>query len=722
MKHLVSLIFLLFTGLHALQLHAQDVKVQTSGTDKNLYSIHFTDQHYGWAAGEAGTLLSTTDGGESWTLQQTRFTDTFRSVRFFDEFTGWVSGDDNLLIHTNDSGRRWSDRRPSPVSGQNLYSLHAFDWNRLITAGGPGSPVHYSSNGGTTWSQRHRDTTEGVFSSIHFRNTDNGVAITDGRVAATDNGGRSWNTVYEANGGKLRDAVITTVGDIFFILSGDETGNVMHIPAGSEEAAPVFETVQSGLRALALSGDDRLSAVSKSGSVYGSDDGGRTWFTLQERITDNRINSIHLSEQGTIWLAGDSGSIIRLQNDLLPVPFREREISTALIASEEQAVELLNRSLRYAEKAEQADDPGDRRAYYIRVRKAVISVQEYYRDQQIPGYIAERLTELPVLFRAVEHNAGAELYSEFRNREYDPDDAEANLLLRKASGHFKNAILLLPDSTESMFSLAYMESLAGNSEDAIYWLERVFGKTETQPKERHDLLVRLYLESDRIDEARNAALSASEIYPEERLFLEYLAEMDLASPGAGASPETLDRLIDADPENPQYRYVRGTRTSAAAFEKLNEIAGLYEELWRLGDALLGASDESEQDQIRRQIRQTESRISGAEREGNRLSESAETDLKRAVENAPEFEDAHFVLGVLSLNRAAVLEEIRMFTPDEQEASRLDARITGYLEKSMEHFESTVAVNPRNREAWEELYKIYLLLGKEDDARRARQRL
>ncbi len=722
MKHLVSLFTLLIAGLHALQLSSQDAEFQTTDIDETLYSIHFTDQHHGWAAGEAGTLLSTTDGGESWTLLKTRFTGTFRSVRFFDEFTGWVAGDDNLLIQTGDSGRRWSDRRPSPVSGQNLYSLHAFDWNRLKTAGGPGSPVHYSANGGTTWSQRHRDVTEDVFRSMHFRDMDNGVSIISGRVAITDNGGRSWNTVYEANAGKLIDAVMTYGGDIYFILNVDETGNLMRIPAGSEEPVPLFETGQHGLSALALSGDDRLAAVSSTGSVYGSDDGGRVWFTLQEDVTENRINSIHLSEQGTVWLAGDSGTIIRLHNDLLAVPFRKREIRPALIRSEEQAIELLNRSLRYAEKAEQADDPGDRRAHYVRVRKAVISVREYYRDQQMPGFIAERLNELPVIFRAVEHNAGADLYSEFRDAEEAFDDTEATGLLRKAAGHFKNAVLLLPDSTESMFSLAYMESLLNNTGDAIYWLERVFVKSEDQPKERHDLLIRLYLESDKLEKARSASLRASEYYPDERVFLEYLAEMDLASPGSDVSPETLDRLIDTDPENAHYRYVRGIRTSTAAFEKLNELAGLHEELWRLGDALLGTADENERERIITQIRQTESRISGAERVGNRLSDAAEADLKRAVENAPEFEDAHFMLGVLSLNRAAVLEEIRMFTLDEQEAARLDARITQHLEKSMEHFESTVAVNPRNRSAWEELYKIYQLLGKDDDAQRARQRL
>ncbi len=41
-------------------------EVQTSNTLSNLYSVHFVNSKYGWAAGGLGTILRTTDGGENW--------------------------------------------------------------------------------------------------------------------------------------------------------------------------------------------------------------------------------------------------------------------------------------------------------------------------------------------------------------------------------------------------------------------------------------------------------------------------------------------------------------------------------------------------------------------------------------------------------------------------------------------------------------------------------
>ena len=35
-------------------------------TDKNLRAIHFVDSMTGWAAGDAGAIYRTTDGGSTW--------------------------------------------------------------------------------------------------------------------------------------------------------------------------------------------------------------------------------------------------------------------------------------------------------------------------------------------------------------------------------------------------------------------------------------------------------------------------------------------------------------------------------------------------------------------------------------------------------------------------------------------------------------------------------
>jgi photosystem II stability/assembly factor-like uncharacterized protein/tetratricopeptide (TPR) repeat protein len=721
MKRIIFLLSLFgFPALCLQTVYAQNHFAQQSGTEQTLHSIYFTDQYHGWAVGESGTVLSTNDGGETWYRTGPRMSGTIRDVAFFDEFTGWITGDDNLLFFTDDGGRRWADRRPSPVSGQHLYSVYAHDWRRIAAAGGPGKLLHFSSNGGATWSTRHRDGSGHTFSHVHFSGNERGTATDYESVYVTDDGGRSWTEIFNSTETEIRTPLITPSGDIYFILNYEETGSVYRISPDSAVPVPVFNSEDGRLSALALSGNSILASVSRNGSVFGTTDAGSSWFHISSVNTGPEINAIHLSGSGTIRLAGEQGVIFRIQSDLMALPFRETELPHVAVSSEDESVELMNRALRYGEKAEKIDNPAYRRAYYKRVRAAIEGVQAYYRDSEMPRYIRERVDELAIIFRTAEHNTGADAFRKFQTVS-DPGEADLKLLDR-AIEHFENAVLLLPDSTESIFSLAYIQSEAGYNDDAIYWLRKIFETSEDQDKERHDLLIRLYLEENRTEDARNAATVAHERFPDERLFLEYLAELELKDPGPETSPEALNRLIDADPENTLYRYVRGTQTFMQAFERLQETVRLHEERWRLEDRLLGASGESERNRIQRELRRVESNIAHTEREGDRLAIAARNDLESAVEFDPGYEDAHLMLGVMGLNRAAILEEIKMLTQDESEARRLDRKINEFLTLAKTHYEHATQLNPRNREAWENLYRIYLLLNMPDEAERVQRRL
>ncbi len=40
--------------------------LQNSGTTQNLYDVNFINNTYGWAVGDFGTILKTTNGGLNW--------------------------------------------------------------------------------------------------------------------------------------------------------------------------------------------------------------------------------------------------------------------------------------------------------------------------------------------------------------------------------------------------------------------------------------------------------------------------------------------------------------------------------------------------------------------------------------------------------------------------------------------------------------------------------
>jgi hypothetical protein len=60
---------------------------QSSGVSQRLTSVFFTDANKGWAAGYAGTIRYTTNGGANWTTQNSNSAVIF--IRYFLQIPVW---------------------------------------------------------------------------------------------------------------------------------------------------------------------------------------------------------------------------------------------------------------------------------------------------------------------------------------------------------------------------------------------------------------------------------------------------------------------------------------------------------------------------------------------------------------------------------------------------------------------------------------------------------
>jgi len=68
--------FLLVTQICFAQWYEQN-----SGTTANLNSVHFEDSNNGWAVGDSGIILKTTDLGNSWNVQSSGTTHNLYDVQ-----------------------------------------------------------------------------------------------------------------------------------------------------------------------------------------------------------------------------------------------------------------------------------------------------------------------------------------------------------------------------------------------------------------------------------------------------------------------------------------------------------------------------------------------------------------------------------------------------------------------------------------------------------------
>ena len=69
-----------------------------------------TNQQHGTIVGALGTILTTSDGGVTWTPQVSQSSATFFDVAFADEANGWAVGNAGALFQTTDGGTHWIDR------------------------------------------------------------------------------------------------------------------------------------------------------------------------------------------------------------------------------------------------------------------------------------------------------------------------------------------------------------------------------------------------------------------------------------------------------------------------------------------------------------------------------------------------------------------------------------------------------------------------------------
>ena len=78
-----------------------------------MYGVGFTDANNGTAVGSGGTILRTTNGGTTWTFQESGTSATFYGVSFSDRNTGTVVG--WVILRTTNGGVTFVNHTSSEI-------------------------------------------------------------------------------------------------------------------------------------------------------------------------------------------------------------------------------------------------------------------------------------------------------------------------------------------------------------------------------------------------------------------------------------------------------------------------------------------------------------------------------------------------------------------------------------------------------------------------------
>lgn len=199
-------IILLLVLLTGKAVFSQDYWVrQISPTTKWLYRCAFPDSLHGWAVGDSGVIVHTSNGGTNWDLQTSGIDGFIYDVFFVNKNLGWGIANgynyfESVILKTTNSGLNWTYAY-YPDSNIILNticftdSLHGF-------MGGYQGVILRTNDAGQTWARASVDS--GFYYQFHiykivFYNSLIGYAaggIMDhgGVIWRTTNGGFNWQS------------------------------------------------------------------------------------------------------------------------------------------------------------------------------------------------------------------------------------------------------------------------------------------------------------------------------------------------------------------------------------------------------------------------------------------------------------------------------------------------------------------------------------------------
>ncbi len=279
------------------------------------------------SVGDRGGILISSDQGASWRQAQVPVSVLLTAVTAATAEIAWAVGHDGTLIKTSDRGETWH----LTLDGTRINQLIADDYQRLLAS------AEADPNSSEDFLDELRFRTEDAqlalqnkqlrtLLDVAFVDADNGYVLgAYGLLLATQDGGRSWQPMLEAldnpdgfhlNSIAFNDTAVLIAGEagtLFRRINGDTQWQTLDSP---------YEGSFFGIHTL---GDNRLLVYGLRGNAFVSDDGGDNWRQMPLPLNRTLTGAAQL-EDGTLVLVGSFGAALvkppgqPFQMQRLPIP------------------------------------------------------------------------------------------------------------------------------------------------------------------------------------------------------------------------------------------------------------------------------------------------------------------------------------------------------------------------------------------------------------------
>ena len=313
---------------------------QTSGTEDLLISAYAVSPEVVWLAGRGGTVVRTTDGGQTWAPTVVAGADSlqFRDVHAWDAERALVlsigNGTDSRIYRTDDGGQTWTQTWVNDEPDAFYDCLDFWDENRgLAFSDAVEGEFRFiqTTDGGRTWTRIPQSNLppaqpgEGSFASsgtclavtgesTAWQATGN-AAIP--RLLATTDRGATWTTTdLPLVGGEAKGGATVAFGpDGLAVVAGGDIAAPAEFARSVAVTSDGGATWQEGGRlpftgalygAQFVPGTRSVLGVGPGGVAL-SRDGGMTWEGLSEETHWGLAVA-----SGRAWLVGPEGRVTRV--------------------------------------------------------------------------------------------------------------------------------------------------------------------------------------------------------------------------------------------------------------------------------------------------------------------------------------------------------------------------------------------------------------------------
>ncbi|MFA0962930.1 WD40/YVTN/BNR-like repeat-containing protein [Roseivirga sp. BDSF3-8] len=258
---------------------------------------------------------------------------SYRGLHVLSDSLVWVSGPEGTLLRTTDGGNTWKQLPPPPADSLDYRTLWAFDeQTSVIGSAGQPAMIYRTEDAGREWRMTYRDTSgQAFFDALLFGSDSLGLVMSDpvdGKflLLATVYGGREWrpippSAIPDAGKGEAGFAAsnsgMIALGDsvLMFATGGSQVRvirldghyqgwHAVDVPMdATSEARGIYSMAANAQGNIVAVGGDYTQTDDEENNLVVSADGGLTW----ERIDNAGLRGYR---SGVAWIPGTEATFI----------------------------------------------------------------------------------------------------------------------------------------------------------------------------------------------------------------------------------------------------------------------------------------------------------------------------------------------------------------------------------------------------------------------------